>query len=695
MDAPVRLGEIASVIGKTKRTVERMAINGAWKFIEVDSKSRHKRRLYALNELPKEIRNAVRNARLSAICSNKSENLNLLQEPIQNDAPITNCLVTEHDITDWQRHHRDARYGVCQAVNTLIQNGLKRSEAIITVIGIAIKEGENSHEYKQLILARDVRGIKHFKSNHNLPGVRSIERWLGAEDLTPKKRQKDLLIPDWAADFLACYQQPQKPSVERAYQEFCNHASDRPSIHQVRRFLDKLPAITREKGRMGPRELKNIKPFVRRSFEDLWPNDVWSADGHTFDAEVQHPLHGRPFRPEITSIIDISTRAIVGFSVGLAESSLATVDALRYAITQYGVPALFYVDNGSGYANDLLENAATGLLSRLGITVKHSLPYNSQARGVIERLHRSVWVPAAKTLPSYMGADMDREAKQQNFKMTRTGDKDGVMRLSLSWTGFIKLCEDTISEYNQRAHSSLPKYLNEDGKRVHFSPAGFWAHKAATLDGYEAVTIDDEVAETLFRPRVERKVIRAEISLFGNRYFSSTLASWHGESVHVGYDIHDPQHIWIYSLAGEFIGKADFNGNAKDYFPKSVLEQGREKRADGRLRRLEVAADEIRAERDGAPALDVLPAEELPGMRTIAIARKLEEKQPVEVAATIPQEDRERYLFWRDLDTKAQTGQQIPDSLRPFYRGFPNTAVWRSWNSFYNETPAVEERVHY
>jgi putative transposase len=66
--------------------------------------------------------------------------------------------------------------------------------------------------------------------------------------------------------------------------------------------------------------MKNIKPFVRRDISQLQPNDVWTADGHTFDAEVQHPMHGRPFRPEITAIIDVATRRIIGWSVGLAES---------------------------------------------------------------------------------------------------------------------------------------------------------------------------------------------------------------------------------------------------------------------------------------------------------------------------------------------------------------------------------------
>ncbi|MEW9901078.1 hypothetical protein ABWL39_20910 [Chitinivorax sp. PXF-14] len=46
------------------------------------------------------------------------------------------------------------------------------------------------------------------------------------------------------------------------------------------------------------------------------------------------------FRPEITTVIDIGTRRVVGFSVDLAESGLAVIDALRHAAISSGVNAI-------------------------------------------------------------------------------------------------------------------------------------------------------------------------------------------------------------------------------------------------------------------------------------------------------------------------------------------------------------------
>lgn len=581
-------------------------------------------------------------------------------------------------LNDQQKLEKAARMAVLAEINRMrLAAGISLDAAIHTLLTQA-KLGELSPLLaRQLELARDKRGRKG-----GVPGVRTIKRWMTAEDLAPKRKKKDLKHPVWAKDFLNCYQRPQKPSVNQAYAEFSEQwDGEIPSIHAVRRYLKKLPLIELEKHRLGSREIKALKPFVRRTFEELWPNDVWSADGHTFDAEVQHPLHGQPFRPEITGIIDIGTRYMTGFSVTLAESSLTTIDALRYACENSGIPAIFYVDNGSGYANDMLKNEAIGILSRLGIEVKHSLPYNSQARGAIERVHRTIWVTLAKTLESYMGRDMDREAGQRFHKLSRRGDANGVIRLPIAWHNFMQLCEDAVASYNQRPHSSLPRFIDSNGKRRHYSPGEYRALKMQ-VDGYQHHEISSDEADSLFRPREIRTVNRGEVSLFGNKYFANVLAGYHGDEIQVGYDVHDAQHVWLYDEDGDFIGKAEFMGNAQSYFPKPAIEQARDRREKGRLKRAEKVIAEIEAERNGGEALEVIPANELPGMNTTA--KKIENRIPVEIAPTIPQDNRERYLFWRSWNERAKAGDAIPESLALFIKSFPNSAVFRSWDDFYN-----------
>jgi putative transposase len=79
----------------------------------------------------------------------------------------------------------------------------------------------------------------------------------------------------------------------------------------------------------GRARVKTLKPFIRRSFADLQPGDIYSADGHTFDAEVQHPLHGRPSARKSPPWWTSPPQG--GGLVGGLESALVVLDALRDA----------------------------------------------------------------------------------------------------------------------------------------------------------------------------------------------------------------------------------------------------------------------------------------------------------------------------------------------------------------------------
>ena len=361
---------------------------------------------YHISNLPSEARKALEAQQVEAMMPRLHE---------QKQVAVKTASAYQSNLTERQRTVADARTTVICAVDGLKTNGVTQKAAITALLAQAVSgqlEVINPVLDAALRLAKDPRG----RSKSNYPSERSLLRWLGtdAKALAPKAK-REIAIPDWANDFLMCWQRPEKPSVEHAYRQMTEQYTtagkeDLPSIHQVRRFITKMGNVSKERGRMGARELKNMLPFVRRDFGSLLPADIYSADGHTFDGEVQHPLHGRPFRPEITTFIDIATRRAVGVSVDLAESSIAVLDALISSCT-HAVPALIYVDNGGGYANALLKDKATGVLARLGSTMTHSLPYSSQARGVIERVHQTLWVDGAKELPGFIGKDMDQEAR--------------------------------------------------------------------------------------------------------------------------------------------------------------------------------------------------------------------------------------------------------------------------------------------
>lgn len=676
----------------SKRGIEKLSQRQGWAFQEVAARGGRTgtRKEYAIAALPAPARQALLERKLAAPTTSSSPattagvlpatSLTLAGLLMPGGAPCA-------DLTDHQRLERDARAGVVAAIRRFqVEAGCSQEAAMQTLLALAASGRADAVVVKSLQLARDGRGRKG-GNTAGLPSIRTLKRWLAAPDLTPRVAQRDMTIPPWAKAFLERYQQPQKPSIEAAYREACNAwtAAQRPSIHQVRRFLDKLGTVTRERGRMGPRELKNIQPFIRRDFSLLEPNDIWTADGHCFDAEVQHPLHGRPFRPEITAILDIATRRCVGWSIDLAESGTAVADAIRYAAEKNGIPAIFYVDNGGGYQNAMMKDETTGLMARIGTDMRHSIAYNSQARGVIERAHQTIFVQAAKMLPSYIGAAMDREARLAQFKVTRKALKHGGAIPLIPFDVFIEFIDARVADYNAKAHRTLKGT----------SPDLAW--RAFEARGWQAHDLKPEDIDTLFRPRVTRTIQRAEINLFTNIYFARELAEFHGIDAQIAYDIHDPSRIWVYTPEGRFICEAQANGNRRHYMPVPVVQQAREKRAKGRLARVDAKRDEILEELHGAPAIAapmasqivlggrVIDAASLATMHTNEPAMQIEPTACTERAEICtPQRARsartpaDNYADWLAFDARLQAGELLDEADARWHRMYPASAQYRA-----------------
>ena len=526
------------------------------------------------------------------------------QKIVSNKNEVQKTTVETSSLMNWQREVAENRLFIVRYLQQQINQGCKKTPMIQKFIEQAA-EGTLPTEMQEAVTKANA------KSGENRTiSRRSIFDWMKAVDdaeqhkiavisvLAPKQRA--IQIPSWAGELLRLWGQPQKPTLTVCLEQLPQYLDanvECPSYAQAYRFLnEKMGKVDVMRGRMGKREIKNIQPFIRRDTSLLLPTDVYTADGHCFDAEVAHPMHGKPFRPEITSIIDVATRRLVGWSVSLSESSWCVLDAIRMSATECGIPAIFYVDNGSGYKNDMLKAQGRGVMARLNTEVSHALPYNSQAKGMIERSHQTLWVKAAKNLPTYIGKDMDSEASNVVFKLTRNEIKRfGASKALMSWVDFIAYAAQVVEQYNNRPHSGLKRITDPATlKKRYQTPLEAW--NEALEQGAPIDRVEDWDAEDLFRPYEERKVRRGEIEIFGNRYFSKDLEQHHGLNVLVGYDIHDAEKVTVRNLDGQFICHALWNANKRSYFPKAVIEQVREKRAQGRLDRLAVKQREVMQE---------------------------------------------------------------------------------------------------
>ena len=467
--------------------------------------------------------------------------------------------------------------------------------------------------------ARYGRGESRGLSERSLYEWRAVYAEKGEAGLIPRHPQKVMTPPAWLHLFLKFWQRPQKPSIAQAHEEFAGacqsiitgvntnlpvdlnvtdtqrfllnaaaelQKSGIPSIYAVRRWLQKIALPEREAGRRTGNALLHLRPHKLRLTDDLLPTDVYTADGTTADVEVLHPYNGQPFKPELTFVVDVATRRVVGVSVALAEDKFTILDALRMACCAGGIPAIFYTDNGPGYKNKLMLAEGVGMLERLGIEKADAIPGRPQGKGLMERTVQTLTRRLCKQFASCTTYDMDPDAAHKVFKLSRKQIKEtGTSGYQPSWQEFLDALKRRVAQYNATPHRGLPRFVDGTGKRRNYSPDEYWA--TFTAQNWEPVTVSDDLREELFMPAEQRQVRNGWITFYNAKYFSFELADFHGERVQVRYDIWDPSKVYVWTLDGRKICTAELNGNAMPYFPKSRIQAGRDKREKAQVQRLE------------------------------------------------------------------------------------------------------------
>jgi putative transposase len=505
-------------------------------------------------------------------------------------------LRREADLAGWQLEIQTARIAVIREIEQRARRmSLTKAIDSLAADSIAGRMSEYLTSKAPRANARSRRdGAATFSA-------RTLFRWWsqwqtgGFVALAPLESTVEAGPPPWANAFLTLWRFPTKRSIHAVMDDLPERLPAgvaMPSYDQVRRFLKSLPVVERERGRRGAQDLKALKGHVRRTTDHMLPLDVIISDGHCFDADdVAHPIHGRPFRPELSAVLDVATRRAIGWSAAVAESTWATVGALKMAL-KAGLPAMFYTDRGSGYCNQIV----TDMLQRMGCTHTTALPYNSQARGMIERAHQSIWIRAAKSRAGYLGRDMDKTARRKFLRVVKSDLKEtDSSPLLTPWPDFMSWCQGVIDAYNDRPHRGLPKIQDpETGKMRHQSPNEAW--EAHQLAGWEPMLVNAAELTDLVRPYEVRVTARGSVSLIGNSYYLKALEDHHGRSVKVGYDLHDATHVWVRDMADNLIGRAALDGMARPYMPVTAVEKAREERGKRRLKTIRNNEAEVLAE---------------------------------------------------------------------------------------------------
>ncbi|EDV1371659.1 TPA: DDE-type integrase/transposase/recombinase [Salmonella enterica subsp. enterica] len=515
-------------------------------------------------------------------------------------------------LTENQRKVAEARIAlVCEVLRISQEPGFSCASAIRFIVS-RLAQGNLEERLESLVITANAR-----KGKERTLSAITLKRWIAAFNkaqnaaerlllLAPGKR--DEIKPEeisWLPEFLAQYRQANGRPMSEAYEDFVadwqrRHADEpymlevMPSYDVVRYAMKKLPEVVKQKGRVTGSEYRQLEGFTRRDWTAMPVNYVWIGDGHGMKLKCAHPVHGRPFSPEVTFVIDGGTRFVVGWSLDLAENVFAVAGAIQHGIRNHGKPFLYYSDNGSGETADMLDKEIVGILPRLGINHPTGIAGNPQGRGIIERLNRTLPMRIARRYRTYFGKGADREslrilnrdlrsafnALQQDKPLSAR--QKAAMRELPSWSELIEAIREGVEWYNNRPHSELP--MKPNGK--HYSPVEFRKKRLAEEDT-EIEWLSDIELRDMFRPMVERPVRRCEIQWLNNIYYAPELRDEHGRKVLISYDIHDAERITVRRKDGSFICEAIWNGNKRAAFPVTAEYHKQQQRIKGMRKRAE------------------------------------------------------------------------------------------------------------
>ena len=143
----------------------------------------------------------------------------------------------------------------------------------------------------------------------------------------------------------------------------------------VHRLFSKAGLMQRKQGVGG----KDHRRFAFENANDLWMSDVMHGPAVTVENRTKRKTY-------MITIFDDCTRLVCFFLFALSENCTFFLPVLKQAVMRRGVPKRLYVDNGSAYRAHHLQLVC----AKLGITLIHARAYHPEAKGKIERFHRTV-----------------------------------------------------------------------------------------------------------------------------------------------------------------------------------------------------------------------------------------------------------------------------------------------------------------
>lgn len=241
-------------------------------------------------------------------------------------------------------------------------------------------------------------------SKRRVLGEKTIEGWYyawrrdGIAGLTPKPR-----IDRGVSKLPAAAQE----AIVVAKRE-----NPRRSIRQLQRLLERSGTVARGMAsrsaihrllqQQGLSRLQGSAsvPEEHRRFVAEWAHAIWYGD-------VMHgptvTVKGKRCKVFLVSLLDDASRLIAHSAFGTGETALDIEGVLKQAVLKRGLPRKLVVDNGPAYRAATLQ----GICARLDIRLIYCRPYAPEAKGKLERWHRTFRDQFLSELDTSRIADLD------------------------------------------------------------------------------------------------------------------------------------------------------------------------------------------------------------------------------------------------------------------------------------------------
>lgn len=291
-----------------------------------------------------------------------------------------------------------------------------------------------------------------------------------------------------------------------------------PSYSTIYAILAAIDPATMTLAHEGAAAFRDRFEMIHRHRASV-PNAVWQADHTMLDLLILDQA-GRPARPWLTTVIDDHSRALAGVMAFIgAPSILNTSLALRQAIWRKadpawpvcGIPDVLYVDHGSDFTSNHLDQVAADLRFR----IIYSTVARPQGRGKVERLFGTLNSELLPELPGHL-----INGKPATPPSLSLSDLDQAV------TDYI------VGTYNVRIH-----------KEIRQTPLDAWRGGGFLPRLPESLEDLDLLLVMHAKPRTVR---RDGIRFQGFRYSHATLAAYVREAVTIRYDPRDLSEIRVF-----------------------------------------------------------------------------------------------------------------------------------------------------